>query len=105
MDNSELRWQMGLALKMGRSLSEFWNTVPGWELPLWRALYQLDPWDESRADLRAGMLASVMTSLWSNSKTKPKDFMPDFEPMQMISGKLGLAALAASLGAKVKVPV
>ena len=43
------------------------------------AFDRIDPWDESRADLRAGIVASVVANVNRGKKTKafaPRDFMP-----------------------------
>lgn len=45
------------------------------------AFYRLDPWDEARADLRAGIIASTIANYSGNRKKdapprKPRDFMP-----------------------------
>lgn len=45
------------------------------------AYSRIEPWGESRADLRAGIIASVIANVNRDSKTKPfqaSDFMPDF---------------------------
>lgn len=43
------------------------------------AFDRIDPWDEKRADLRAGVVASVIANVNRGKKTKaftPLDFMP-----------------------------
>ena len=45
----------------------------------WIAYDRIDPWDENRADLRAGIIASVIANVNRGKKTKaftPRDFMP-----------------------------
>jgi len=62
----------------------------------WQIEYQLEPWDEARADLRMGILASAIANLhttlretllalwvkgWHRSDSPPylpRDFIPDF---------------------------
>lgn len=66
------------------------------------AYYKIEPFGEERADLRAGIIASVIANANRDSKRKafePKDFMPRFEAkgpqtwqeqmaiMQMIANK------------------
>ena len=46
------------------------------ELCEWRELYQVDPWDQDRADLRAGQIAAATLAPWSKRKPAPIDFMP-----------------------------
>ena len=46
------------------------------------AYYEIDPWGEDRADLRAGIIASTIANVNRESKRKafvPRDFMPDFD--------------------------
>ena len=52
------------------------------ELSEWMAYYELEPWGEERADLRAGIIASAMANVWG-AKTKPADFMPNFDNEEM----------------------
>jgi len=50
----------------------------------WMAYSKLEPWGEERADLRAGIVASVIanSNKAKNKKPfKPTDFMPAFEPV------------------------
>jgi hypothetical protein len=47
--------------------------------------YEIEPWGEQRADLRAGIVASTMANTARDPKKKAKpfeasDFMPKFEP-------------------------
>ena len=49
----------------------------------WQAYYQVEPWGEERADLRAGIVASTIANVnrgKGQKPFKPSDFMPDFEP-------------------------
>jgi hypothetical protein len=48
----------------------------------WQAWYELNPWGEDRADLRAGIIASTIanTNRGKGQKAfKPSDFMPEFD--------------------------
>lgn len=52
------------------------------EFTEWQAYWQLEPWGDSRGDLRAGMVASTMANLWRGADTPPftpTDFMPQFD--------------------------
>jgi hypothetical protein len=54
------------------------------EFQQWWLYYQCEPWGEWRGDFQAGLLASTMVQLWSDSRGKrlrPQDFMPDFWPV------------------------
>ena len=45
----------------------------------WIAYDRVDPWDEARADLRAGIVAATIANVNRSKKTrafKPEDFMP-----------------------------
>ena len=44
----------------------------------WLQLWEIDPWDEERADLRAGIIASAAVSPYAKKGQMPKpiDFMP-----------------------------
>lgn len=50
------------------------------ELTDWMAYWRVEPFGEERADLRSGIVSSVIASCMSASKKKykPSDFMPDF---------------------------
>ena len=48
----------------------------------WQAFYLINPWGESRADLRSAVVAHVIANVNRKKGSrafKPKDFMPDFE--------------------------
>ena len=48
----------------------------------WMAFYAIEPWGESRADLRMGILASVQANIWRGKDSQPfgaSDFIPDFD--------------------------
>lgn len=73
---------MRLALRLGRTLNELGQTMSSEEFELWVALYQDEPWDETRADLRAGIIASTISN-WAGMMRKeglppasPADYMP-----------------------------
>jgi hypothetical protein len=74
------------------------------QLSEWMAYNKLEPWGEERADLRAGIVASVIanSNRGKNQKAfKPQDFMPSFEPEdpEEQTARL-LAAAMAALGGK-----
>lgn len=49
------------------------------ELGMWAALYSVDPWDEERADYRAGIVASTIANVnlrRGAEPLSPHDFMP-----------------------------
>jgi hypothetical protein len=50
--------------------------MPAPMLDEWRAFYMVHPWGERRADLRSGIIASMLSS---KKRATPADFMPDFD--------------------------
>jgi hypothetical protein len=55
--------------------------MPLEEFATWQAYYEIDPFGEDRADLRAGIVASVIANANRDPKRKPtpftaQDFMP-----------------------------
>jgi hypothetical protein len=49
------------------------------ELGMWAALYDVDPWDETRADLRAGIVASTIANV-NRGRNQPAFVPADFMP-------------------------
>jgi uncharacterized protein DUF4035 len=52
--------------------------MPATELAEWALLYRDSPFGEFRADLRSGIVASVVARTQGNTNAKPSDFMPYF---------------------------
>lgn len=54
------------------------------QLAEWMAYEQIEPWGESRADLRLGIMASTVANIFRGKDKKRAykltDFMPSFEP-------------------------
>lgn len=51
------------------------------EFGLWVALWSVDPWDETRADVRSGVVASMIANVHRDTKKHPGMFSPaDFMP-------------------------
>lgn len=72
---------MRLALKLGKTLQELYESMSAYEFSLWAAEYARNPWGEERDDYRAGVIASAVVNISGKmikrgSETKPKDFMP-----------------------------
>ena len=73
---------MHLAMRLGRTLDELAHSMTAQEFGLWLALYERDPWDESRADIRAGIVAATVANYagmmrkQGASPALPRDFMP-----------------------------
>lgn len=56
-------------------------TVDSREFAMWRAYYEVEPWGEERADLRAGIIAHTTYTMRKGKGGKtlsPADFMPQF---------------------------
>lgn len=77
------------------------------QLAEWIAFYQLEPWGEERADLRAGIVASTIANVNRSQKQKkpykPDDFMPrfDVEPEEPAETAMRLMAqMRAALGGR-----
>jgi hypothetical protein len=68
----------------------------------WMAYFQLEPFGERRADLRAGIIASTVANAHRAKDSrpyKPQDFMPDFESGRTEDDAADLLAKAqAALG-------
>lgn len=53
--------------------------MSSYEISLWEAEFKLSPWDEFRADLRAGLVASTIANVNRGKDTPaftPAQFMP-----------------------------
>jgi len=51
------------------------------ELTEWQSYYLIEPFGEERADLRSGVLASIMSNAWRGKNTpasSPSDFVLKF---------------------------
>ncbi len=47
----------------------------------WQEYYEVEPWGEERADLRSGIVASVLANVHRDSKRRPSPYEPtDFMP-------------------------
>ena len=71
----------------------------------WLAYYQLEPWGEARADLRAGIIANTVYGCHRSRKDPPRrptDFMPKFRHVsaRQQSAEEMQHRLKAALGSK-----
>jgi len=55
---------------------EIEDSMPATELTEWALFYEQHPFGEFRADLRAGIVASVVAQTAGNKNAKPSQFMP-----------------------------
>ena len=75
-----------LALALGRTVGELRAVLSHTEFREWCLYYQIEPWGEDRADLRAGIVASTVANVyarWVGDETsyRPIDFMPYAQPV------------------------
>lgn len=74
-----------LALAMGRTIQELRATLSYAEFCEWCLYYQIEPWGEDRADLRAGIVASTIANYAGKTRSKgsdpalPADYLPYLE--------------------------
>lgn len=74
-----------LALAMGRTIQELRAVLSYAEFQEWCLYYQIEPWGEDRADLRAGIVASTIANHAGKLRAEgtdpalPADFMPYLE--------------------------
>jgi hypothetical protein len=79
-------------------VSHLLATTSSRELCEYMALYELDPWGEERADMRAGIVAATVANVFRGKNTKPltpSDFMPRFGPRVRESAALMKTKLKA----------
>jgi hypothetical protein len=56
--------------------------MPARTFAAWQAFYEIDPFGDQRADLRAGIVAATAANCWrgkGDRPLKPIDFMPFYE--------------------------
>lgn len=61
------------------------------EFAEWRCYYELEPWGEERADLRAGIIASTVYNIGKGKgrMLSPADFMPKFDRRRQTQEEIG----------------
>jgi hypothetical protein len=75
---------------------EIEDSMPATELAEWALFYSENPFGEFRADLRAGIVASVIAQTAGNRTAKPSDFMPKFAETSKVSARATVAARDAA---------
>lgn len=74
-----------LALAMGRTVAELGAVLSYREFQEWCLFFQIEPWGEQRADLRAGIVASTIANYAGRVRSEdagaaaPQEFMPYVE--------------------------
>lgn len=70
------------------------------ELGAWAALWAVDPFDERRADLRTGIIASVLANVNRDPKRRSKAWVPtDFMPYAKAEDRRDSADISRKLRA------
>ena len=80
------------------TVAEAQQRISSREFTRWQAFHEIEPFGEERADLRSGIVASVIANVnrGKHSKTyKPADFMPQFDGPRIQSGEEIWQRLAA----------
>jgi hypothetical protein len=70
-------------LALGKTVKQLLEEISSAELSEWMAYEVLEPWGETRADYRAGVISSTYINCKLKKgakKHKPADFMPRFGP-------------------------
>jgi len=60
------------------------------DIAFWVAYYKMDPWDETREDLRTGIVSSVIANVNKGKSGRPftpADFMPKFDKVEETKSK------------------
>lgn len=58
------------------------QAITGPQLADWLDFYAVEPWGDTRADLRAGIVAAVVANANRDAKRRPEPFAPsDFMPL------------------------
>ena len=82
---------------MGRTVGELLDSMDAAEFVHWIAYQDIDPITDDRADLRAGIVASVVANCLTNKHDfKPTDFLPQYGKApaeEMTEDELQLAGL------------
>lgn len=59
--------------------------MPSSELTEWMAMFEMEPWGETRADLRSGIISATLVNVHrpkGSAPAKPRDFMPNFDDIR-----------------------
>ena len=66
-----------LSLKLGKTLDELY-VLPGSQIAIYMAYYELSPFGDDRDDLRSAIVACASANAFGG-KAKVKDFIPKFD--------------------------
>lgn len=70
-----------LALALGKTVSELGQSLTYNEFRQWCTFYQIEPWGDYRADLRAAHIAAAVKNLHAATFNETQDWEPaDFMP-------------------------
>jgi hypothetical protein len=70
-----------LALALGKTVRELRETLSYREFVEWCQFYEIEPWGDHRADLRAGVIAATLQNVYyqavgAEQTARPLDYMP-----------------------------
>lgn len=86
------------------SVAEAQQRISSAEFAEWIAYAQQEPFDEERADLRAGIIASTAANIATQGRHhfKPQDFMPSYsgqqKPRQSLEAMKAVLLAASKMG-------
>lgn len=72
------RFYFRLALGLGCTVAELLRRLSSAELSEWMRYWNVEPWGEERADMRAAIVACTVARS-QGAKAKTEDFMPRYE--------------------------
>ena len=67
---------------MGVPVCELKLRIPPHEFAMWMAYDMLEPFGDWRADLRSAICTSGIVNAMVGAKTRPKDYMPEFQSVR-----------------------
>lgn len=93
-----------LALGLGDTVTDLQARMPYREFLDWAALWSIEPWGETRGDMQAALIATLLANANRDRKQRrkpfrPEDFMPDFwcRTRSAAHRSTGLAAKALAI--------
>jgi len=89
-----------LARALGMTVREMLSRMDAAELAEWLAYMSVEPIGDDRIDLAAGILATIMSRLWSQSSLRPTDLIPDYWRGRSAQSLEEMQALFRAIGRK-----
>ncbi len=73
------------------TVADTYHRISQREFAEWLAYYRMDPFGEDRADIRSGVAACGLATMWADKegarRLKPSQFMPVFDEQDMDDGR------------------